>query len=82
MVNPQITFVNREKGSEARVLLDEQLRMNGTTHSLKGYEEELTSHFSVASAVASGQADAGVGIENVTKMINVDFVPLIKEQMI
>ena len=81
LVNPQITFVNREKGSGARVLLDEQLRMNGiSTDSLKGYEEELTSHFSVASAVASGQADAGVGIENVTKMINVDFVPLIKEQ--
>ena len=81
LVNPQITFVNREKGSGARVLLDEQLRMNGiSTNSLKGYEEELTSHFSVASAVASGQADAGVGIENVTKMVNVDFVPLIKEQ--
>ncbi|MGA8942353.1 MAG: substrate-binding domain-containing protein, partial [Thermoactinomyces sp.] len=76
-----VIIVNREKGSGARVLLDEQLRVNGiSANSIKGYENELTSHFSVASAVASGQADAGVGIENVAKMVNVDFIPLIKEQ--
>lgn len=81
LAQSQITIVNREKGSGARVLLDEQLRMHGILQdSLKGYENELTSHFSVASAVASGQADAGVGIENISKMVNVDFIPLIKEQ--
>ncbi|GGB56487.1 excisionase family DNA-binding protein [Virgibacillus dakarensis] len=81
LANPQITLVNREKGSGARVLLDEQLRINQiATNSVKGYDKELTSHFSVASAVASGQADAGVGIENAAKMVNVDFIPLVKEQ--
>ena len=34
----------------------------------------------MASAVANGQADAAVGIENVSKMVNVDFIPLIKER--
>lgn len=78
---PHLTMVNREKGSGARVLLDEQIRKYGIrSDTLKGYETELTSHFSVASAVASGQADVGIGIENVAKMINVDFIPLIKEQ--
>jgi putative molybdopterin biosynthesis protein len=81
LAQSQITIVNREKGSGARVLLDEQLRKIGISKDLlKGYETELTSHFSVASAVASGQADAGVGIENISKMVNVDFIPLIKEQ--
>ncbi|MBY7144978.1 helix-turn-helix transcriptional regulator [Virgibacillus sp. NKC19-3] len=81
LAKSQITIANREKGSGARALLDEQLRMNGiSARSLKGYENELNSHFSVASAVASGQADAGVGIENASNMINVDFIPLIKEQ--
>lgn len=76
-----VTIVNREKGSGARVLLDEQLRINGISKdSVKGYGVELTSHFSIASAVAGGQADVGVGIENAAKMINVDFIPLIKEQ--
>ena len=81
LAKPQILIVNREKGSGARVLLDEQLRINGIkTSSLNGYENELTSHISIASAVASGQVDAGIGIENAAKMVNVDFIPQIKEQ--
>lgn len=81
LAHPKVTIVNREKGSGARVLLDEQLRINGISNdAINGYDTEVTSHFSVASAVASGQADAGVGIENVAKMVNVDFIPLIQEQ--
>ncbi|WP_042351510.1 helix-turn-helix transcriptional regulator [Bacillus massiliigorillae] len=79
--NQNIKWVNREKGSGARVLLDEQLRKQGIpTSEIQGYHQELTSHFSVASAVANGQADAAVGIENVAKMVNVDFIPLIEER--
>lgn len=81
LAKPHVKIVNREKGSGARVLLDEQLRIHGISKdSITGYHTELTSHFSVASAVASGQADAGVGIENVAKMVNVDFIPLITER--
>ena len=72
--------MNREKGSGARGLLDEQLRINRISPDLiKGYKNELTSHISIASVLANGQADVGVGIENVAKMVNVDFIPLIKE---
>lgn len=79
--SPQTTIVNREKGAGARVLLDEQLRINGISKdAVKGYDHELTNHFAVASAVASGQADAGIGIENAAKMVHVDFIPMIKEQ--
>lgn len=76
-----VRIINREVGSGARVLLDEQLRVHGfNANKLNGYDHVLTSHYSVASAVASGQADIGIGIENVTKMVNVDFIPLISEQ--
>lgn len=76
-----IKMVNREIGSGARILLDEQLKKQGIRpQSLNGYDNILTSHYSVASAVAGGQADVGIGIENVTKMVNVDFIPLIMEQ--
>lgn len=81
LAQSNVTIVNREKGAGARVLLDEKLRKNGiSTSMIKGYDNELTSHLSIASAVSSGQADAGVGIENVAKMVNVDFIPLIKEE--
>lgn len=48
LANPKISIVNREKGSGARVLLDEQLRINRISPDLiKGYKNELTSHFSM-----------------------------------
>lgn len=76
-----IKIVNREKGSGARILLDEQLRLNKIpSRDIEGYHCEVTNHLSVASAVASGAADVGVGIEKVSKIVGIDFVPLITER--
>nr|WP_318153111.1 helix-turn-helix transcriptional regulator [Metabacillus arenae] len=76
----EVTIINREKGSGARVLLDEQMRIrNISSKEVKGYDNEETNHFSVASAVAQGIADIGIGIEKASKMVGVDFIPLIKE---
>jgi putative molybdopterin biosynthesis protein len=76
-----IRLINREKGSGARILLEEQLRMNHIPHpDIKGYENEETSHLSVASTISSGQADVGIGIEKVAKIVGLDFVPLITER--
>ncbi|BBW95329.1 substrate-binding domain-containing protein [Geobacillus icigianus] len=76
-----VTIVNREKGAGARVLLDEQLRRHGLSPSaVHGYEREETSHVSVASAVAAGLADVGIGTEKVAQMGGVEFIPLVNEQ--
>ncbi|PIC80862.1 hypothetical protein CSV75_03500 [Sporosarcina sp. P18a] len=76
-----VRLVNREKGSGARVLLDEQLRLAGiTTCSITGYDDEELNHMAVAARISSGQADVGVGIEKTAQLINVDFIPLIQEQ--
>ncbi|MFC5528665.1 substrate-binding domain-containing protein [Cohnella yongneupensis] len=79
---PGLRFINRERGSGARVLLDEQLRLHGIkTDHLIGYDTEVTNHLGVAAKVASGQADVGVGIENVATMVeNIAFIPLIQER--
>ncbi|AOZ90847.1 helix-turn-helix transcriptional regulator [Paenibacillus crassostreae] len=72
---------NREKGSGARVLLDEQLRLHGIKpDQLLGYNQVESNHLGVASKVASGEADVGVGIEKAASIVgNIDFIPLIKE---
>lgn len=76
-----VTFVNREIGSGARTLLDEQLRLNGILHKeVNGYERVKTSHLSVAGAIANREADVGVGIEKVAHTVGIDFIPLIKER--
>lgn len=77
-----LRIANREKGSGARVLLDEQLRLHGLKSSpLIGYDQEQSNHLGVASKVASGEADVGVGIEKAASIVgNIDFIPLIKER--
>ncbi|GAA3318962.1 hypothetical protein GCM10020331_023920 [Ectobacillus funiculus] len=47
---------------------------------IQGYHNEESNHLSVATAVAQGLADVGVGIEKKeAKIVNVDFIPLIQE---
>lgn len=76
----EVRLINREKGSGIRTLLDEQLRIKGmTSKNVTGYEMEEKDHLSVASAVAKGRADVGIGIEKIAKLVEVDFVPLIVE---
>lgn len=75
-----ITMINREPGAGARILLDEQLRLHGIDKSkVNGYANEVTSHIDVASTVASGQADVGIGTWHAANMANIDFVPMIEE---
>jgi putative molybdopterin biosynthesis protein len=77
-----ISFVNRDKGSGVRVLLDESLRnLNIDSRTIKGYEHEEMSHIAVASAVARGIADVGLGSEKAALQVpKVDFIPLKKER--
>lgn len=77
-----ITIVNRERGSGARILLDEHLKRTGILgKSIPGYGRECTSHLTVASTVARGGADIGIGIEKAALQVkNIDFIPLQQEQ--
>lgn len=78
---PDICIVNREKGSGTRVLLDEKLKLlHINRFSVEGYQNEHTSHLSVAGAILRGEADVGMGIERVADQAqNIEFIPLQKE---
>jgi putative molybdopterin biosynthesis protein len=77
-----IKMINREKGSGTRVLLDEhlnKLKISPTT--IKGYTRESTSHLAIASTVARGGADVGIGNEMSGMQVKeIDFIPLQKER--
>ena len=82
LTKPGVRFINRERGSGARVLVDEKLRRLGIAHNLiDGYEKEEMTHLAVASCVARGEADVGLGTEKAsTQVQDIDFVPLQKER--
>lgn len=78
----ELKLINRERGSGARVLLDEQLRLHGISAvGLSGYSTEENSHLAVAGRVSRGEADVGIGTEKAAKIIGgLEFIPLIKER--
>jgi len=78
---PGIRMVNREKGSGARTLIEEMFRKNGIKGSdVAGYEREEANHLAVAGTVARKEADVGVGIEKAARLVEVDFIPLVRER--
>ncbi len=80
LADGQVRFVNRAQGTGTRVLLDELLRQQRIARSrIRGYRHSEPSHAAVAQAIASGQADAGLGIEAAARARGLDFVPLVEE---
>jgi putative molybdopterin biosynthesis protein len=78
---PNVRFVNRQREAGTRVLLDFKLRELGMMpEQIKGYDHAEFTHMAVAAAVASGIADAGLGILAAAKALNLDFIPLWKER--
>jgi molybdate-binding protein/DNA-binding transcriptional regulator YhcF (GntR family) len=78
---PDVKFVNRQKGSGTRVLLDLQLKRQGISpDDIKGYGLEYNTHLEVASQIAHGDADVGLGIEAAATSSGLDFMPMFRER--
>jgi molybdate-binding protein/DNA-binding transcriptional regulator YhcF (GntR family) len=76
-----IKFINRQRDSGTRVLLDLKLRQTGiNVHDIKGYEDEVDTHLAIALAIKYGKADIGLGIQAAAKSCGLDFLPLFRER--
>jgi len=81
LAREDVSYINRQKGSGTRVLLDYELNKAGiSAYAIQGYTEEEYTHLAVAAAVASGRADCGLGITASARALGLDFVPLYKER--
>ncbi|MGC9435774.1 MAG: molybdopterin biosynthesis protein [Methanomicrobiales archaeon] len=75
------TFINRQKGSGTRLLLDTLLGEEGIDPAdLPGYDREVTTHLAVALAVASGEAECGMCVAAAARALNLPFVPVATER--
>ncbi len=76
-----LRFVNRQRGSGTRVLVDQLLRAQGIdAAALRGYATEEFTHLAVAATVAAGKADAGFGLEAAARQFGLGFVPVAAER--
>jgi putative molybdopterin biosynthesis protein len=81
LTRDDVCYINRQKGSGTRVLLDYLLKQKDINPAaIRGYNQEEFTHLMVASAVANKRTDAGLGIFSAAKAFDLDFVPLIKER--
>ena len=75
-----VRYVNRELGTGTRVVLDQLLQQTGiASDAIKGYHRTEPSHSAVAQAIASGSADAGLGIAAAAAAHGLYFLPLVQE---
>jgi putative molybdopterin biosynthesis protein len=76
-----LRFINRQSGSGTRLLTDQLLQVERVDpNAIAGYSDSAEdSHLAVAAAVASGVADAGIGIEAAARRYALHFVPLADE---
>ncbi len=76
-----LRYVNRQKGSGTRILADYLCKKNDLVpENIYGYNREEFTHTAVAAQIASGTADAGMGIWSAAKLYNLDFLPVCIEQ--
>ncbi len=81
IAGPGVRFVNRQRGSGTRLLLDHHLGILGIRpEAVSGYEREEHTHSAVASAVAEGRANVGLGTYAAAKALDLCFAPLATEQ--
>jgi putative molybdopterin biosynthesis protein len=89
LLRPEISFINRNKGSGTRFLIDRHLAqiasIRGTdledlAKRVHGYGYEAKSHSAVASAVKNDRADVGFGIKTAAAISGLDFIKLDDEK--
>lgn len=81
LARKDIKFVNRQRGSGTRLLLDYNLnKLNIDIRNINGYHREEFTHLAVAAAVQSGDADAGLGVYSAAAMMDLDFIPVCNEE--
>lgn len=81
LTRADVRIVNRQPGSGTRLELEQLLEKAGIAHAaIRGFDTTEMTHLSLAAAVASGQANAGFGLQAAAAQFGLHFIPLVREQ--
>lgn len=81
VVRARLRFVNRQPGSGTRMLVDHLLGEHSIpAAALHGASDHIEyTHVAVALCIASGVADAGIGVEAAALEFGLHFIPVVEE---
>jgi molybdate-binding protein len=77
LTNPKVRFINRQRGSGTRLLLDSLLTEKGLNpEKIKGYNNEEFTHSAVASTILANKANVGISVKNIALENKLGFIYL------
>lgn len=81
LTRPDVTFLNRNRGSGTRLWLERALARGGISGSqIHGFEKTVSTHSLAARAIQRGEADAALGLQAAALACGLDFLPLFEER--
>ena len=81
LIQKDLKFINRQKGSGTRLLLDHHLkRLRISASKIDGYEREVYTHFEVGLSILSKEADVGIATIAISKPFSLPFIPITRER--
>ncbi len=81
VANSKARFVNRNRGSGTRILVEHLLTQLGVHETdVVGFADEVDTHLEVGLRIFFGEADVGLGIAYVCHLLSLDFIPLKEER--
>jgi len=76
-----VRFINRQKGSGTRKLIDHHLnRLGIDPDHVQGYENEAYTHLEVGLSILSNETDVGVATIAVSQLLGLFFIPITRER--
>ncbi|MBW2557990.1 MAG: helix-turn-helix transcriptional regulator [Deltaproteobacteria bacterium] len=81
LVVRDLRFINRQKGSGIRALVDHLINTeNVSVSDMRGFEDEAFTHLGVINHISSGRADAGIVTESAARSANLPFCRILEER--
>ena len=81
LARKKVRFINRQKGSGTRKLIDYNLERLGIDASaIRGYDDEVNTHLEIGLSIISGEADVGIATVAVSRLLGLAFIPITRER--
>jgi putative molybdopterin biosynthesis protein len=81
LTRKDVKFVNRQKGSGTRVLLDFHLKeLSIPVSQIRGYSDESYTHLEVGQSIFSKEANVGIATVAVANLFGLAFIPIREER--